>query len=162
MPLKDFDAEIIAQYGIQRHNDWGKIARQHLIGQPKCLICGLNVLYNLIQEGSCNVHHKYPLQHCIAVNRPDLELDRRNMFTVCARHFDHHHLLIGHLEDWESYNPHLETTIALVRNLTQVQIRNTIMFCEAVKNRPKPLKEWSEAEKNIFKNHLEEVMPRRS
>jgi len=83
------------------------------------------------------------------------------MFTICVRHFDQHHLLVGHLGDIESYNPHLELMISLTRNLTQQQIMNTIAYADAVKNRPKPLKEMSESEKNIFVNYLAEHMPRK-
>lgn len=39
------------------------------------------------------------------VGRPDLELDPRNLLTLCIRPDCEHHVLLGHLDDYESYNP---------------------------------------------------------
>jgi len=39
--------------------------------------------------------------------RPDFELDPRNLLTPCVHHDCEHHVLIGHLDDYESYNRHV-------------------------------------------------------
>lgn len=44
----------------------------------------------------------------MALGRPDLELDERNLITLCETEAgsaaENHHLLIGHLDDFESSN----------------------------------------------------------
>jgi hypothetical protein len=54
------------------------------------------------------VHHIFPFHYCIALGRPDLELDDRNLITLCedeaGKPGQNHHLLVGHLDDFESSN----------------------------------------------------------
>ena len=54
------------------------------------------------------MHHIFPFHYCIALGRPDLELDDRNLITLCedeaGKPGQNHHLLVGHLDDFESSN----------------------------------------------------------
>ena len=54
------------------------------------------------------VHHIFPFHICVVVDRPDLELDERNLVTLCGQSHDRgvgdRHLLLGHFDDWESMN----------------------------------------------------------
>ena len=43
--------------------------------------------------------------YVVLVGRPDLELDPRNLLTLCIRPDCEHHVLLGYLGDYESYNP---------------------------------------------------------
>jgi hypothetical protein len=35
--------------------------------------------------GSVQVHHIFPFHDCVALGRPDLELDERNLITLCGK-----------------------------------------------------------------------------
>ena len=136
----------------QRSSEWPRVEREHKLKQPRCLVCGCDV--------QLNVHHKYPFEFVVAVGRPDLELDERNLFSLCTEQAEQHHVLIGHLDDYKSYNPHLEQLIALCRGLTSAQIRAFKDWADAKTLRPKELKDWTDADKAALKAELDKYMPR--
>ena len=97
----DHGACIAKDHGMERSPRWPAVERAHLAKHPVCAAClrgGANV----------DVHHILPFRVCIALGRPDLELDERNVITLCAesdeRGAGNHHLLLGHLDDWSSMN----------------------------------------------------------
>lgn len=71
-----------------RSSKWPTVQREHLRQEPKCQVCGT--------KKKCAVHHLQPF-HLF----PDLELETSNLVTLCLDH----HLLVGHLMSWKSYNP---------------------------------------------------------
>jgi hypothetical protein len=97
----DPDARVAAKYGITRSTKWPDVERAHLAKQPHCVACRA-------PSRSLQVHHIFPLHYCIAVGRRDLELDERNLITLCESEngeaSDDHHLLVGHFGDFESAN----------------------------------------------------------
>lgn len=84
-------------HGIARSDKWPAVERAHLAKHPQCAAC--------VRIGApVAVHHVMPFHICIRLGRPDLELDERNLITLCAGGEGEHHLLLGHLDDWESMN----------------------------------------------------------
>jgi hypothetical protein len=85
--------------GVKRSHIWKNVKDKHLAvkGQTTCAICG--------DTTTPQVHHIVPFHFCHLVYRGDLELDERNLMTLCEVQENNHHLLIGHLGDWEIYNP---------------------------------------------------------
>jgi len=79
---------------------WAEKEHTFLAHHPGCAVCGV--------EGSVVVHHIIPVPYCLALGRPDLELDERNLITLCHSRTgalcDDHHLYIGHLGDYHSFN----------------------------------------------------------
>jgi len=150
-PAVDHGTLIAANFGIHRSSKWTDVARAHLLKQPCCLCCG--------STERLNVHHKFPFHYVTAIGRPDLELDERNLYTLCVNHADAAHILIGHLGNYASYNPDLEHFIALSRNLTSYQIRSMREWIDAVAKRPKPLNEMSKYERDMLKVELDRLMP---
>jgi hypothetical protein len=132
---------------------WRACAEAHLKKQPHCLCCGRETKEKL------NVHHKFPFHYVVACGRPDLELDERNLFTLCVEHDEEHHLLVGHLDSFESYNPDLEKMLALCRGLTAAQIRALPEWKRAVEFRPKPLSKMTGQEKGAFHRMLDRELP---
>lgn len=53
-----------------------------------------------------------PFHFCVNLGRPELELDERNLMTLCDETINNHHLLLGHLGDFQSYNPNVKTDVA--------------------------------------------------
>ena len=147
----DHGALAALEHGHKRSPLWPARQKAHLKIQPYCLACGL--------EHPLNVHHKYPFHFVIAVGRPDLELDERNLFTLDVLPTEEHHLLIGHLGDYQSYNPQLESTLSLCRNLLASQIRSLPHFIELMENRPKRLDKMTKREKDALRDELDRLFP---
>ena len=72
-----------------RSDEWPKVEKAFKRMNPECYVCGKSK--NVI------VHHIKPFWLF-----PSLELNQTNLMTLCPDH----HLLIGHLMDWKSYNEH--------------------------------------------------------
>src|ERR1700729_690052 len=103
----DPDARVAAKYGVVRSTKWPAVERAHLAKQPRCVACSDRAAPKNLQ-----VHHIIPLHFCLRIRRPDLELDERNLITLCESESrvdtcDDHHLLVGHLGDFESANLHV-------------------------------------------------------
>jgi len=90
----------------KRNDDWHKVRRLHLKLHPQCEVCGATK--------RLAAHHIRPYQWF-----PKLEMEPGNLITLC----DTHHLFIGHLNQWSSYNPNVVADAAEWR--------------ERIKNRPK-------------------------
>lgn len=78
--------------GLRSHH-WTKVANDHLALHPFCAACGCQVRKLL------NVHHIKPF-HVY----PELELDERNLITLCESATHNCHLIFGHLLNWRSWN----------------------------------------------------------
>ena len=68
-----------ARCGVARSSRWPRIEKLHLSLQPKCACCG----DKMDPHAGMQVHHIFPFHYCIALGRPDLELDLRNLITLC-------------------------------------------------------------------------------
>src|SRR5579863_6845544 len=87
-----------------RSPKWHGVEEAHLAKEPHCECCKPNTN----EKAGVQVHHKFPFHYCIALGRPDLELDDRNLITLCedeaGKPGQNHHLLVGHLDDFQSSN----------------------------------------------------------
>ncbi len=88
-----------------------------------------------------------------------MELDPRNLITLCVHHDSEHHVLLGHLDDYESYNPHVLEFVKNYSGLTSQQIRADPKWQEAAAGKPKHLDQMSEAEQSAFKEILDATFP---
>lgn len=108
MWFRDHGAEVALEIGLKRSSRWKKARREHLKKQPWCVACkkqhnGLFVGFLRFFRG-VQVHHIFPFHIVRALDRGDLECDSRNCVTLCK---DHHRVL-GHFNDWNSYNPYVK------------------------------------------------------
>jgi 5-methylcytosine-specific restriction endonuclease McrA len=77
--------------GVARSSKWPAVMHAFLKGHPTCEVCGSkNKLL-----APLNIHHCQPYHL-----HPELELDPTNLITLCRPH----HLLVGHLMNWSSFN----------------------------------------------------------
>lgn len=81
--------------GRPRDPRWPGVRREHLRREPACRACG--------SRRNLQVHHKQPY-HLF----PELELERKNLITLCEEAGSNHHLVVGHRGDWHDYNPNVE------------------------------------------------------
>ena len=85
--------------GVQpRSSKWPAKERQWLKDHPQCEATGSRI--------HLNVHHKVPFH-----KQPELELDDNNLVTV-RRDV---HLLIGHWNNWKSYNPNIDSDLLYLK-----------------------------------------------
>jgi hypothetical protein len=74
--------------GARRSSQWPAFLKAFLKEHPACK--------------GCRTSHKVTAHHIIPFYlRPDLELDKNNLVTVCR----YCHFTFGHLNDWCSHNP---------------------------------------------------------
>ena len=103
-PSVDPGEAIAREHGLQRSPEWPEVEKAHLAKEPRCVVCGKKA-----RPGQAvQVHHVFAFHVCVLLGRPDLELDQRNLITLCqserGRPEEDHHLLVGHLDDFESMN----------------------------------------------------------
>jgi len=92
---RDHGARIAHRLGLERSPEWPRVEQEHLLREPICVACGYKGKW-------LQVHHIKPFHL-----HPQLELDPGNLITLCQARGRKHHLLLGHLGDWGSYNEHV-------------------------------------------------------
>jgi 5-methylcytosine-specific restriction enzyme A len=150
-----------ARLGIRRSPEWHKVEHLYLLDHSRCVCCEEHEASAPVQ-----VHHIFPFHYAIALGRPDLELDPRNLITLCesenGTEAQNHHLLIGHLDDFQSSNLDvLRDATLLYRGMTAKQIRASACWQAAVGKRLKPLGEMTMAERLAFVKLMNTKLPRR-
>lgn len=78
----------------KRSSKWPKVEKDFKEKNPNCACCGSNI--------RIQVHHKKPFHL-----DPSLELDINNLISLCMSKKECH-LMIGHGNDFKSYNPNIE------------------------------------------------------
>lgn len=93
---------------VPRDQRWKAARRDHLKKQPWCIACRIQyrgvIAFIIRIFRRMTVHHIYPFHIVQTLDRGDLELDSRNLVTLCKGH----HRVLGHLDDWMCYNPHVK------------------------------------------------------
>jgi hypothetical protein len=84
-----------------------------------------------------------------------LELDPRNLLTLCIRPDCEHHVLLGHLDDYESYNPKVLRFVQALAGKSNRQIRADAAWQQAHAAKPKHFDDLTPAEQSAFKKKLD-------
>jgi hypothetical protein len=123
--MVDHGAHIANLHGIFRSPEWPRVAHEHLKREPACVACG--------HKGKhLQVHHIKPFHL-----HPHLELDPDNLITLCEAPGREHHLLLGHLDAWDSYNEHIRADAKHFYRKTADQIRADLHWQKKMSARPK-------------------------
>jgi 5-methylcytosine-specific restriction protein A len=122
---RDHGAEVALQYGHSRSPEWPRVAREHLLREPACVTCGY-------KGQGLQVHHIKPF-HLY----PKLELDPNNLITLCEIKGRDHHLLIGHLDDWASYNVNVRRDTKVFHKQSALKIRANPVWQKEEHQRPR-------------------------
>jgi 5-methylcytosine-specific restriction endonuclease McrA len=123
---RDHGATVARKHGHERSPEWPRVAHEHLSIEPACAACGH-------RGQGLQVHHIKPF-HLF----PELELDPNNLITLCELKGRDHHLLLGHLDDWESYNPNVRRDVKRFHNENAQQIRANPAWEQEMEARPHP------------------------
>lgn len=157
---KDRGADAASQHDLERSPHWGKIKQKFLEQNPYCVACGPTESVKRVMQ----VHHREPFHYCVLAGRPDLELDARNLVTLCesqeGEHAEDHHLTLGHLRDFGSYNPQVfEHASVRYHAHSRAQIEADRDFLAALTNRPKKWPAMSEQERITYRASLDANFP---
>lgn len=142
----------------QRSHHWHSVEKAFRTAHPFCAAC--NPLAPIAHIG-LQVHHIRPFHICIMCGRPDLELDPRNLVTLGETEHDspapNHHLLLGHLDDFKSYNADVVADCRLFMNATTEQIRADARWLAKARGRPGDA--WTPEQIAAFKLILDRDLP---
>lgn len=148
----DPGSAIAQQYGLERSPLWPEAERQHRLLEPSCVACGYT-------GPGLQVHHILPFHFCHLLGRPELELDQRNLITLCEG-ATNHHLLLGHLHNWQSYNKEVRSdAVGAFHGMTDAQILADSAWQEKEQNRPLALVHMSDADTTAFKLLMDTMYP---
>ena len=121
---RDHGAHVGRLHGRERSPEWARVAREHLLREPACVACGY-------KGKKLQVHHIKPFHL-----HPHLELDPQNLITLCEARGRDHHLLLGHLDAWDSFNEHVRNDVRHFHHKTAAQIRADLHWQKKVMQRP--------------------------
>ena len=149
----------IKENDFKRSPQWPKVQAEHLKLQPFCIACGQPV-----DNQGLQAHHIIPFHYCIALGRPDLELDHRNLITLCEKESgktgEDHHLLIGHLNNFKSSNLNVVNDSKFKYNkLNESEIKENSDWLNEKQNQLKELDKMSEQEKTDLRKLMDTWYP---
>ncbi len=121
---RDHDLETARRHGVERSPHWPHVEKEHLLHEPSCAACGH-------RGKGLQVHHIKPFHL-----HPNLELDPRNLITLCEIKGREHHLLLGHLDEWESYNVNVREDVKRYYGKSAAAIKADLHWQKAVAKRP--------------------------
>ena len=154
MDHPDHGAAAAAEHGLARSPHWPHVRAEQLRRQPVCQATGLTEADGALLEA----HHVRAFHLCALVGRPDLELDLRNLITL-ARHPVDPHLLLGHLDDFRSYNPDVADDCVTWHGKTDAEIKDDPRWRAKHAERPKVWADWTDREKADFRDELDRLFP---
>jgi len=136
-----------------RSGHWPTVQHHFVKDNPLCAVCKRGH-----DEVKLNVHHQIPFSYCIELSRPELELEPENLVTLCVSG-ENHHLYIGHLDDFHSYNPDVQHDIKHYANKSKLKILNDRQWRLKKQHRPQPAHKMSDQEKEQLREYLNVRFP---
>ena len=156
----DHGAAEAARHGVARSEHWPAVERAVREANPRCAACDPTA-----SEAGVQIHHIFPFHYVVALGRPDLELDPRNLISLCETEHDKpapdHHLLIGHLGNFKEGNLLVrEDATGRYHALDEATIRGDAEWqAEEHAGRLKALDAMSDDEKRAFRARLDAELP---
>jgi hypothetical protein len=150
-PIQDPGAAVAANYQFQRSEAWSRVSEAFVKqleekGIKQCAVSGCTT------GDILEIHHKLPFHLCFQFGRRDLEFDPANLMPLCKTH----HLFVGHLDDWSSFNEGVVNDVVTWASLmTQDQFEQNDSWKSSMQARPgSDWQQWG-AE---FTQHFEDLM----
>lgn len=156
----DNGQNIALKHGVLRSPHWHHVEEEFLKNNPNCIVCKEE---NYGKVG-VQIHHAIvPFHLAILCGRPDLELDPRNLCSLCEtehnRPAPNHHLLVGHLKDFQSWNKNVFQDAVTYKGLTEEQILAIADYEEKIKNRPDPKLAENKDSLKELRDFLDNTLP---
>lgn len=144
------------RHGVARSSQWEKVEKSFLLRNPYCAACKHTQFH-------VQVHHVFPFHYCILLDRPDLELDPRNLISLCETtqyvRADNHHLLLGHCDDFRSANLQVRDSVKTFKGWNEVSMKHDAGFQKLKENKLKPWDEMTDEDKSNFKYLMNVTFP---
>ena len=142
-----------------RSPHWPAVERTVLHLHPFCACCGPNK-----HDKGLQVHHIFPFHMAIALGRPDLELDPRNLIVLCeTEHNDpeaNHHLAIGHMGNFKSPgNIHVADDVSVFAGMTAAEIEADPRWLARKATMMPDLDKMTDDQKAAFKALMDATVP---
>lgn len=102
-------------YSKERSTKWKRLREKYLAANPSCALCGKST--DLI------VHHKLPF-----CKFPHKELDWDNLITLCESKNLNCHFVIGHLMNWQDFNPNIDKDIEFFKQKLGIDKKSSSHF----------------------------------
>lgn len=138
---------------------WPYVERTVLHLHPYCACCGPTAE----AKPALQVHHRLPFHYCIALGRPDMELDPRNLIVLCetehGRPEPNHHLLIGHLGNFQSDNVHVGDDVVTFAGMGAAAIQSDRRWLARKATRLPLLKDMTDEQKADFRALMDAECP---
>ena len=145
------EAAINRKFNLKRSPEWPRVEKDFLSKNHVCAACG--------SRQKLNAHHMFPFHFVVLSGRPDLELDERNLITLCTNQNFEHHLLVGHLDDYESYNPKVKKFVKTYHGKDAGTIRADRAWQKAHVDRKPHYDKMTPQEKISFRRLLDKTFP---
>lgn len=143
----------------ERSPDWERFRNNFIAKNPACVCCGKTQ-----DQVGLQAHHVFPFHYAKKLGRPELELDERNLITLCeteaGKPSEDHHLLIGHLGDFESSNLDVRLDAKVFVNRTKDQIKNDTGWQQKHENKLPHLERMTADEQDAFMWAMQEIYPK--
>jgi hypothetical protein len=150
--------EAVRTIGHGRSSHWETVEKAFRKLHPQCVSCLVPSTKHV------QIHHRFPFHYCVALGRPDLELDMRNLITLCewpGHESPDHHLLIGHLGFFQSSNLDVAEDALTFRGMSEAEIKKDKRWVKKVAGRLIPLDEMTAKDKADFKKRMNHTFPKK-
>jgi hypothetical protein len=150
--------EAIRTIGHGRSSHWPTVEKAFRKVHPQCTCCLVHSTKHV------QIHHRFPFHYAIALGRPDLELDPRNLITLCewpSHPSPDHHLLIGHLENFQSSNLDVAEDAITFRGMSAAEIKKDKRWIKKVASRLTPLDKMTAKDKKAFTHRMNATFPKK-
>ncbi len=126
--------DVLIKHELQRSRKWSSF-RKRIIKQRNgvCEFSGVTT--------DLEAHHIVPFHIGVLLGKPHLELEERNIIILSGSPVNYH-LLIGHLNSFQSFNPFISKCTELA-HLNNTEIKNNSIWRELRDNRPKTWEKMS-------------------
>ena len=154
--MKTDNGAIVAQaHGIDRSEYWPEVEKAHKAMEPACAVCGI--------VDAIQVHHVIPFHYAIHLGRSDLELDHRNLTSLCesesGKPEQNHHLLIGHLNNFKSSNTKVREDSQKYHGKTLQEIKESTEWQDEASKKMPLLDEMTPEQKKDLRETMDLLYP---
>jgi hypothetical protein len=157
----DFGASVAAQHGVARSVHWPEVEEAFKKANPFCICCTPS--FNVQVAYGIQVHHIHPFHQVIGVGRPDLELDPRNLCSLCETEKDlpafDHHVVCGHLGSFQRNNEYVWEDSSVFKGMSRNDIEANPVWQARLAAADKPFSEWAVEQKIAYRAKLDVVLP---
>lgn len=152
------EEEALRTIGRGRSSHWPTVEKAFRKVHPQCVCCIVKSVTHI------QIHHRFPFHYCVALGRPDLELDVRNLITLCewpSHPSPSHHLLVGHLANFQSSNLDVAEDAITFRGMSEAEIKKDARWIKKVAGRLTPLDKMTAKDKAAFTKRMNETFPKK-